>query len=198
MITLANAQDLEKLHSVISENIKNYGKDIGDIKWGSGLGKTPLKHNYVFALKQGVLILGQGEAPEKTPNRWVLSIALKEKYPEPQKPLDSAFEFNIPKAPNKKLALIFAKRGKSIEALHRGKLVVGKKPLHFDKLFEYYKNKPGRWPIIADEDTRYISLFTFDLEHFGHEQFFSFLVNVADFAAYVTSFKNKHRKKPSL
>lgn len=187
MLQTATTQGLADLHNMIHHSLEKYGRNLGTTTWGWPGGSDDLEDTFLFTMKNAILLLG----PQDLDNRWWLGVALEDQYPEGQ--LVPIFEFNIPKEPNRQLSIIFTRRGNLIEALHKGKFTIGKGSISTDIFFEYYSAYPSHWPVIIDDDVQYLILFTFDLDHFGYSQFYSFISTLTSFAEYVTWFKDEHR-----
>lgn len=189
MLQLATTRELTGLHSTLYEAIDQYGKNLGPTPWGwpGGEGAGPQPSTYLFTMKEGMLFF----CPQELPNRWWLAIDIRDGYSGEQ--LVPIFEFNIPKQPVTSLSMIFTRNNGLIQAVHKGKFTASRGSLSSATFFNYYRENPSYWPVMEDEDKQYVVLFTFDLNNFCYQQFYSFLSTMADFANYVTWYKDEHR-----
>jgi len=189
MLQLATRDELERLHTTLIQAIEEYGNHLSSVSWGwpggQGVGIQP--STYLFTLKQGVLLLCHNDLD----NRWWLAVALLDSYPTGQ--VSISFEFNIPKDPGTNLETAFISENGLIKAIHKGRFTVGRGTLSRETFFNYYRENPDYWPVMEDEGSQYLVLFTFDLNNFCYQQFYAFLSTLADFGEYITWYKDEYR-----
>ena len=188
---LASVAQLADLHRTLRTATLDYAKDIGPSSWGWPGGGGDLLHTYMIPTPRGLLLMGPDDEIE---NRWWLPVALEEDLPSGQLAID--FEFNIPKSdPVTKLSFEYESFGpRVIQARHKGWVTVGQR-VAAEGFFEYYDAIPGPWPVIPTHRGQRLGLFTFDLDHLGYLQFHAFVSTLAEFADYMTSYKDSIREE---
>lgn len=181
------------LHFSIQTVLDDHLKDLGPRSWGWPGGSGTLPHTYLFPATRGPLLI----APNDLDSRWWLGFALEDAMTDHQ--IAPQFELNIPKKGTNRLSLRYLSVGENcIAAMHTGTFTVGNYgSVRREEFFEYYDSAPGRWPILRSDGVPRVHLFTFDMDHFSYEQAHSFLTNMADFADYVTFYKDAIRDRRS-
>ncbi len=187
--SLSNAE-LGALRAHLSDALALYGKDIGPVDWAWPGGSATLAESYVFMTPDGLLVVG----PMEEQSRWWYGVTLLDEYPESE--ITPIYEFNVPKTHNNRMSIHFRKVGeRGVAALHSGRFTVGTGAVKADTFLDYYDSAPGIWPIVTIDGRDYLNLFTFDLDRFRYSQFYSFITGAAQFADYVTFFKDEIRNE---
>ena len=191
-MALASIRQLADLHSTLRSATVRYAKDIGTTSWGWPGGHAELPTTYMIPTPKGLLLMGPDDEMD---NRWWLPVALQDDLPVGTIKID--YEFNIPKIDSARTTLAFEYESlgpRVIAARHKGWVTVGRR-VAAETFFRYYDESPGPWPVIPTDRGPRLGLFTFDLDHLTYLQFRAFASAMAEFADYMTLYKDSIREE---
>ena len=183
----ANSAELSRFHDAFLTMCEKHAATRDEEEWGFPSGIIDCD-TYSFNTEQGMMYIGHSDTVVE--NRWWIPIGLESQAYINE--LAIAFEMNIPRTENLHLSVHYAIDDNNyIHILHKGK-VTARYGLRMEEFFNYYRNNPGRWPVISFFGYDYLELGKVSLP-ITDDEFLGLLESLAGFANYIPGFKDNYR-----
>ncbi len=184
-----NNSELSQFHDALLKMFQKHATNVGKKDWGHPHG-IDYCDTYSFNTKYGTLRIGHEDYVQE--ERWWIPIELKKQVPSDQ--LSIAFEMNIPKTRNMRLAVHYAiDENNIVHILHKGKFTVGHGSVSMSEFFNYYRKIPSKWQLINFYSYDYLELGRVNLI-LTDTEFVQLLDSLAEFARYIPKFKSIYRE----
>jgi len=184
----ANSAELSQFHDSFLAMCEKHTTTKDEWGWGFPGGIIDCD-TYSFNTDHGLMYIGHSD--EVADNRWWIPIGLESQAYGSE--LAIAYEMNIPFTENRHISLHYTfDNDNRIHILHKGKVTVGHGSIGMDEFFRYYRNNPGRWPVINFSGYEYLELGKVSLP-ITDDEFLGLLESLAEFANYIQRFKNNWR-----
>jgi hypothetical protein len=182
---LATPEQLDAIRSTLAEAIETYCKDLGQRRWFWGDGNAASLPSFLFPFQTGILLLGIQETKEA----WTLTVGLEDDAPDDD-PIQAAFEVPLLKqAASPAPSIGFDMLGDNVaQVFHTGMVSPEGKASDF---FTAYDAEPAKWPVLHAAPGDRLLLCTLDLDIFLYPQAYQFFDTLADFADYVTWYRDE-------
>jgi hypothetical protein len=183
-----NSTELSQFHDAFLAMCERHATAQNEEGWGFPTGVIYCD-TYSFTIRQNTLYIGHDATVAE--DRWWIPIGLESQAYINE--LAIAFEMNIPRTTNMRLSVHYGvEDNRRIHILHKGKVTVGHGSLGMSEFFSYYRNNPGRWPIIRFYVYEYLGLGQVSLPITDGE-FLGLVESLAEFASYISAFKDNYR-----
>jgi len=183
-----NSSQLSQFHDAFLAMCEKHATTKNVESWGFPTGVIDCD-TYSFDTRQGTLYIGHDDTVAES--RWWIPIGLESQAFGSE--LAIVFEMNIPKERNMHLSVHYTvDDNQKVHILHKGKFTVGHGSTSMSEFFDYYREHPGRWPIVAVNFQEYLELAKVSLP-IKDSEFRSLLESLAEFARYIPDFKVKYR-----
>lgn len=179
---------LSQFHDALLKMFQKHATNVGKKNWGHPHG-IDYCDTYSFNTKCGTLYIGHDDYVQK--ERWWIPIVLEEQISGDQ--LSIAFEMNIPKTRNMRLAVHYAIDENNIVHIpHKGRFTVGRRSVRCSEFFDYYRKNRGNWQLIHWNNRDYLVFGKVNLV-LTDAAFTELLDSLAEFARYIPDFKINYR-----
>ncbi len=182
-MSLATPEQLNAIRSTLAEAVETYCKELGERTWSWSDGDTATLPSYMFPFTTGILLLGI----RKTNESWTLVVGLEDDIPEA--PIPVSFDMALQNPPTGSLASMgFEMLGDNVaQVFLTGVVSPGGNAANF---FAAYDATPAQWPVLHTASGDRLLLCTLDLDIFLYPQVHQFFDTLADFADYVTWYRD--------
>lgn len=185
------SSELHSFHDSFLQALRIHSSSHYEEEWGYPSG-FEICDTFSFSTEHGTLLIGHLDRTNEL-GRWWIPITLEDNSYTQFSQLLINFEMSIPTQPNLYLSAHYTiDDDGAIHILHKGKFTVGHGSISMHAFFEYYRANPGRWLLRKFMGYDYLQLAKINPESFESD-FLKLLPSLADFAKYISTFKNEYR-----
>lgn len=185
------SSELYGFHDSFLLALRKHSSSQFEEEWGYPSG-FEICDTFSFTTEHGTLLIGHLDRIKEL-GRWWIPITLEDNSHTPYTQLLIDFEMSIPTRPNLYLSVHYTMDDDgAIHILHKGKFTVGHGSISIREFSQYYRTNPGRWQLMQFNGYDYLKLARIKQESFDSD-FLKLIPSLADFANYISNFKNKYR-----